>query len=94
MDIAGVAHPLLDINDFDVIDGDTLIMESRSAAPVRAEALAGVDMPPLTLYGAYRQGVADYFARRPNPYRLGSRLADVWQEGRLEAATRSTRRAH
>ncbi|GAB7538529.1 hypothetical protein [Burkholderia sp. 3C] len=94
MDIAGVAHSLLDINEFDVIDGDTLIRESRNASPVRSGGPSVIDAPPLTLYGAYRQGVADYFARRPNPYRNGSRLSDVWHEGRLEAATRTARKAH
>ncbi len=94
MDIAGVAHPLLNNNDHEVIDGEKLIRELRDASRVRVSDEVGIEAPPLTLYGAYRQGVADYFAHRPNPYRNGSRLSAVWQEGRLEAASRSTRQAH
>ncbi|QKM51061.1 hypothetical protein B7760_05127 [Burkholderia glumae] len=88
MDIAGVAHPMLHFTAIDEIDGEILITESRAAAPARAYGI-GIDEPPLTLYGAYRQGVSDYFARRPNPYRNGSRLAQIWQEGHVEAASRN-----
>ncbi|MBI0331002.1 hypothetical protein [Burkholderia plantarii] len=93
MDIAGVAHPMLHFTAIDEIDGEMLITESRAAATVRTYGTLGIDEPPLTLYGAYRQGVADYFARRPNPYRNGSRLAEIWQEGRTEAASRNAWKA-
>ncbi|KHJ63917.1 hypothetical protein NCPPB3923_05680 [Burkholderia glumae] len=79
---------MLHFTAIDEIDGEMLITESRAAAPARAYGI-GIDEPPLTLYGAYRQGVSDYFARRPNPYRNGSRLAQIWQEGHVEAASRN-----
>ncbi|QTO46562.1 hypothetical protein [Burkholderia latens] len=72
----------------DAIDGAALIRrlvsEHRTTA---AREAACVDNPPLTLYGAYRQGVTDYAARRANPYRAGSRYWALWEEGRIEAET-------
>ncbi|MGS0891260.1 hypothetical protein ACVBGC_01670 [Burkholderia stagnalis] len=75
------------IDELAVIDGASLIrrLVSERRAPVREAAC--VDNPPLTLYGAFRQGVADYPARRANPYRAGSRFWTLWEEGRLEAET-------
>ncbi|ABM48845.1 hypothetical protein D8O27_09220 [Burkholderia mallei] len=65
--------------------------EIRAARFGRRRALrrraAPCDDAPLTLYGAYRQGFADYLAGRPNPYRIGSRLAGIWHEGHAEAAS-------
>lgn len=68
------------------IDGATLVSEVRSEPLVSAGG-APCDDAPLTLYGAYRQGFADYLAGRPNPYRIGSRLAGIWHEGHAEAAS-------
>lgn len=72
----------------DVIDGASLIrrLVSERRTPAAREA-ACVDNPPLTLYGAFRQGVADHAARRANPYRAGSRFWALWEEGRIEAET-------
>ncbi|WP_193100485.1 hypothetical protein [Burkholderia sp. Z1] len=76
------------IDELDVIDGASLIrrLVSERRIPAAREA-ACVDNPPLTLYGAFRQGVADYGTRRANPYRAGSRFWALWEEGRLEAET-------
>lgn len=75
-------------DQLDVIDGAALIRrlvsERRTTA---AREAACVDNPPLTLYGAYRQGVTDHAARRANPYRAGSRFWALWEEGRIEAET-------
>ncbi|MBY4868250.1 hypothetical protein DIE14_28100 [Burkholderia sp. Bp9017] len=76
----------------EVIDGASLIrrlVSSRRPAAARetVREAACVDNPPLTLYGAFRQGIADYAARRANPYRGGSRFWVLWEEGRLEAET-------
>ncbi|KVF78270.1 hypothetical protein QZM18_04090 [Burkholderia diffusa] len=75
-------------DQLDVIDGASLIrrLVSERRAPAAREA-ACVDNPPLTLYGAFRQGVTDHAARRANPYRAGSRFWALWEEGRLEAET-------
>ncbi|AOI63041.1 hypothetical protein WS98_03350 [Burkholderia territorii] len=75
-------------DQLDVIDGASLIrrLVSERRVPAAREA-ACVDNPPLTLYGAYRQGVADHAARRANPYRAGSRFWALWEEGRIEAET-------
>ncbi|WP_063551706.1 hypothetical protein [Burkholderia territorii] len=75
-------------DQLDVIDGASLIrrLVSERRVPASREA-ACVDNPPLTLYGAYRQGVADHAARRANPYRAGSRFWALWEEGRIEAET-------
>ncbi|MBR8209784.1 hypothetical protein KDW61_14045 [Burkholderia cenocepacia] len=76
------------IDEQAVIDGASLIrrLVSDRRMPATYEA-ACVDDPPLTLYGAFRQGVADHAARRANPYRAGSRFWALWEEGRLEAET-------
>ncbi|AOI95199.1 MULTISPECIES: hypothetical protein [Burkholderia] len=75
-------------DQLDVIDGASLIrrLVSDHRAPAAREA-ACVDNPPLTLYGAFRQGVTDHAARRANPYRAGSRFWALWEEGRIEAET-------
>ncbi|MEK7893060.1 hypothetical protein AAB992_38840 [Burkholderia contaminans] len=79
------------IDELDVIDGASLIRrlvsERRMPVPVAARGARCVDNPPLTLYGAFRQGIADHGARRENPYRAGSRFWALWEEGRLEAET-------
>lgn len=76
------------IDEQAVIDGASLIrrLVSDRRMPAARET-ACVDNPPLTLYGAYRQGVTDHGARRANPYRAGSRLWALWEEGRIEAET-------
>ncbi|MCO1346823.1 hypothetical protein L0Z31_03845 [Burkholderia vietnamiensis] len=76
------------VDRVDVIDGASLIrrLVSERRMPAAREA-ACVDNPPLTLYGAFRQGVADHAARRANPYRAGSRFWALWEEGRIEAET-------
>ncbi|AOJ89390.1 hypothetical protein WS87_22155 [Burkholderia sp. MSMB0856] len=76
-------------DQLDVIDGASLIrrLVSEHRAPAAREAACVVDNPPLTLYGAYRQGVTDHAARRANPYRAGSRFWALWEEGRIEAET-------
>ncbi|AOR70058.1 hypothetical protein BBJ41_20970 [Burkholderia stabilis] len=76
------------IDEQAVIDGESLIrrLVSERRVPAAREA-ACVDNPPLTLYGAFRQGVADHGMRRANPYRAGSRFWALWEEGRLEAET-------
>ncbi|GBH23224.1 hypothetical protein [Burkholderia vietnamiensis] len=76
------------VDRVDVIDGASLVrrLVSERRTPAAREA-AGVDNPPLTLYGAFRQGVADHAARRANPYRAGSRFWALWEEGRIEAET-------
>jgi hypothetical protein len=76
------------IDEQAVIDGASLIrrLVSERRMPAAREA-ACIDNPPLTLYGAFRQGVADHAARRANPYRAGSRFWALWEEGRLEAET-------
>ncbi|RQR46698.1 MULTISPECIES: hypothetical protein [unclassified Burkholderia] len=76
------------IDQLDVIDGASLIrrLVSERRMPAAREA-ACVDNPPLTLYGAFRQGVTDHAARRANPYRAGSRFWTLWEEGRIEAET-------
>ncbi|HDR9770079.1 TPA: hypothetical protein QDC27_005580 [Burkholderia cepacia ATCC 25416] len=76
------------IDELDVIDGASLIrrLVSERRMPATREARC-VDNPPLTLYGAFRQGIADHAARRANPYRAGSRFWALWEEGRLEAET-------
>ncbi|WP_321806461.1 hypothetical protein [Burkholderia sp. BCC1993] len=76
------------IDQLDVIDGASLIrrLVSERRMPAAREA-ACVDHPPLTLYGAFRQGVTDHAARRANPYRAGSRFWTLWEEGRIEAET-------
>ncbi|AFQ50569.1 hypothetical protein [Burkholderia cepacia] len=76
------------IDQLDVIDGASLIRRIVSVRrPPAAREAACVDHPPLTLYGAFRQGVADHAARRANPYRAGSRFWALWEEGRIEAET-------
>ncbi|WP_175685767.1 hypothetical protein [Burkholderia anthina] len=78
------------IDPLEVIDGASLIRRLVSRRPAARETVreaACVDNPPLTLYGAFRQGVADYAAHRANPYRGGSRFWVLWEEGRLEAET-------
>ena len=78
------------IDQLEVIDGASLIRRLGSRRPGAREAVreaACIDNPPLTLYGAFRQGVADYAAHRANPYRGGSRFWVLWEEGRLEAET-------
>ncbi|EEE03168.1 hypothetical protein [Burkholderia multivorans] len=75
------------IDEFDVIDGASLIRRLVSGRRTPAREAACVDNPPLTLYGAYRQGIADYAAGRANPYRAGSRFWALWEEGRIEAET-------
>ncbi|WP_269501249.1 hypothetical protein [Burkholderia sp. IMCC1007] len=79
------------IDQPDAIDGASLIRRLVSRRPAAAcetvREAACVDNPPLTLYGAYRQGVADYAAHRANPYRGGSRFWVLWEEGRIEAET-------
>lgn len=76
------------IDEQAVIDGASLIrrLVSDRRMPAVREA-ACVDNPPLTLYGAFRQGVTDHDARRANPYRAGSRFWALWEEGRIEAET-------
>ncbi|RQR29772.1 hypothetical protein DIE23_21445 [Burkholderia sp. Bp9143] len=76
------------IDQVDVIDGASLIrrLVSERRMPAAREA-ACVDNPPLTLYGAFRQGITDHAARRANPYRAGSRFWALWEEGRIEAET-------
>ena len=76
------------IDERDVLDGSALIrrLVSERRMPAAREARC-VDNPPLTLYGAFRQGIADHAARRANPYRAGSRFWALWEEGRLEAET-------
>ncbi|WP_323122068.1 hypothetical protein [Burkholderia alba] len=81
-----VLQPAL-VNDLDIIDGARLITERAAGSIACARNVLGIRNPPLTLYGAYRQGVEDYFARRPNPYRAGSRFAAIWREGHNEAST-------
>lgn len=85
MNLVETDFPRVSINDRNEIDGEFLITERASAARPRPPINRCVSNPPLTLYGAYRQGIDDYFARRPNPYRSGSRLAAIWYEGRMEA---------
>lgn len=79
------------VDQLDVIDGASLIRRLVSRHPAAGRdtvrEAACVDNPPLTLYGAFRQGVADYAAHRANPYRGGSRFWVLWEEGRLEAET-------
>ncbi|MGU7768741.1 hypothetical protein ACV229_00975 [Burkholderia sp. MR1-5-21] len=75
------------ISEGTVIDGATLIRRLTSFRRPDPREAACVTNPPLTLYGAYRQGVEDYAARRANPYRAGSRFWAVWEEGRIEAET-------
>ncbi|RQZ20641.1 hypothetical protein DIE15_00790 [Burkholderia sp. Bp9031] len=76
------------IDQLDVIDGASLIrrLVSERRTTAAREAVC-VDNPPLTLYGAFRQGVTDHAARRANPYRAGSRFWALWEEGRIEAET-------
>ncbi|RQS36165.1 hypothetical protein DIE03_03160 [Burkholderia sp. Bp8992] len=76
------------VDELDVIDGASLIrrLVSERRVPAARET-ACIDNPPLTLYGAFRQGVADHGTRRANPYRAGSRFWALWEEGRLEAET-------
>ncbi|ABC35889.1 hypothetical protein [Burkholderia thailandensis] len=69
------------------IDGATLITKVASEPLAALGGARSEATPPLTLYGAYRQGFADYLAGRPNPYRIGSRLAGIWHEGHAEAAS-------
>ncbi|AGK50000.1 MULTISPECIES: hypothetical protein [Burkholderia] len=68
------------------IDGAMLVTEV-GAEPIASACRTPCEDAPLTLYGAYRQGFADYRAGRPNPYRIGSRLAGIWHEGHAEAAS-------
>ncbi|WAS58090.1 hypothetical protein MK974_21920 [Burkholderia ambifaria] len=76
------------IDQLDVIDGAALIRRLVSAhRPPAVREAACVDSPPLTLYGAFRQGITDHAARRANPYRAGSRFWALWEEGRIEAET-------
>jgi hypothetical protein len=77
MNIVEYAHEAARAATLEVIDGVQLITPAR-----------GVKHPPLTLYGAYRQGIDDYFARRPNPYHASSRFAAIWREGHNEATAR------
>jgi hypothetical protein len=87
MDTVEVVGRNESINDPSVIDGASLIRRLTADRRPAAREAACVQEPPMTLYGAYRQGVDDYFARRANPYRAGSRLWAVWEEGRIEAET-------
>ncbi|MBR8311972.1 hypothetical protein KDW36_02000 [Burkholderia dolosa] len=75
------------IDESAVIDGASLIRRLVAGSRSRVGEAASVDNPPLTLYGAYRQGIADHAARRANPYRAGSRFWALWEEGRIEAET-------
>ncbi|MGZ2747622.1 hypothetical protein [Burkholderia stagnalis] len=75
------------INEASVIDGTTLIRRLTSFRRPDPREAACAANPPLTAYGAYRQGVDDYAARRANPYRAGSRFWALWEEGRIEAET-------
>ncbi|MGC3026020.1 MULTISPECIES: hypothetical protein [Burkholderia] len=75
------------IDEQTVIDGASLIRRLVFERRTPAREAACVDNPPLTLYGAFRQGVTDYGARRANPYRAGSRFWALWEEGRIEAET-------
>ncbi|WP_431822543.1 hypothetical protein [Burkholderia sp. F1] len=75
------------INETSVIDGAALIRRLTSVRSPDPREAACVKTPPLTLYGAYRQGVEDYDAHRANPYRAGSRYWALWEEGRIEAET-------
>ncbi|AJY09827.1 hypothetical protein K6W16_05760 [Burkholderia dolosa] len=75
------------IDESAVIDGASLIRRLVAGSRSRVGEAACVDNPPLTLYGAYRQGIADHAARRANPYRAGSRFWALWEEGRIEAET-------
>ncbi|KDB06488.1 hypothetical protein LIG30_4162 [Burkholderia sp. lig30] len=87
MDILEVVSAGQPIDDLDVIDGASLITSLISGRrPARRDA-APVQNPPLSLYGAYRQGILDHPERRGNPYRAGSRLWAIWEEGRIEAET-------
>lgn len=87
MDTVEVVSRNEPINELKVIDGASLIRRLTSDRRPAMREAACVQDPPLTLYGAYRQGVDDYFARLANPYRAGSRLWAVWEEGRIEAET-------
>ncbi|WDD92945.1 hypothetical protein Bsp3421_002986 [Burkholderia sp. FERM BP-3421] len=80
MDIVEFAHGPAPADALEIIDGVRLITPARGAP--------GVKNPPLTLYGAYCQGIDDYVARRPNPYHAGSRFAAIWREGHNEATAR------
>ncbi|KWI86400.1 hypothetical protein WM09_17840 [Burkholderia ubonensis] len=75
------------VNEKSVIDGAALIRRLTTVRSSDPRDTACMDNPPLTLYGAYRQGVEDYAARRANPYRAGSRFWALWEEGRIEAET-------
>lgn len=75
------------IDQLDVIDGASLIRRLVSERRTTAREAPCVDNPPLTLYGAFRQGITDHAARRANPYRAGSRFWALWEEGRIEAET-------
>ncbi|WP_306716834.1 hypothetical protein [Burkholderia dolosa] len=75
------------IDESAVIDGASLIRRLVAGSRSRVGEATCVDNPPLTLYGAYRQGIADHAARRANPYRAGSRFWALWEEGRIEAET-------
>ncbi|WP_179404957.1 hypothetical protein [Burkholderia guangdongensis] len=88
MDILEVFSPGRLGDRVNVIDGASLIRRLKSDRPTAPMGAARVSNPPLTLYGAYRQGVADYTTNRANPYSAGSRLWAVWEEGRIEAETR------
>jgi hypothetical protein len=81
MNIVAYLHGPAPAETFEIIDGVRLITPAR--------ATRGVKHPPLTLYGAYRQGIDDYFACRANPYLAGSRFAAIWREGHNEAAARA-----
>ncbi|KVD78314.1 hypothetical protein WS62_29270 [Burkholderia sp. ABCPW 14] len=75
------------VEESNEIDGAALIAEVMSETLAAADAAPRDQAPPLTLYGAYRQGFADYLAGRSNPYRIGSRFAGIWHEGHAEAAS-------
>ncbi|AOJ71372.1 MULTISPECIES: hypothetical protein [Burkholderia] len=87
MGFVGVERRRVRVAEPNEIDGETLIAEVASE-PLAAHGGAPSDgTPPLTLYGAYQQGFADYLGGRANPYRIGSRLAGIWHEGHAEAAS-------
>lgn len=92
MDRVAIAHPYLHVPDSNDIDGAFLITELASGPSAAIGGIACVTAPPLTLYGAYRQGFDDHRAGRANPYRAGSRLAGVWYEGYVEAVSGNPRR--
>ncbi|MGY4730740.1 hypothetical protein [Burkholderia pyrrocinia] len=87
MDTVEIVSRSEPINEANVIDDASLIKPLISVRSPYPRETACVTNPPLTLYGAYRHGVDDYFAWRTNTYRASSRFWAVWEEGRIEAET-------